>query len=868
MKKIYLFFLFILSATNFAFQSPNTNNVIAKNGATEGGALQRLNQSTLQLIEKNQLLQAEKEATEALKLSKIENSVLGNAVALDNLGLIAEARFDYTNAMNYFVEALKLKQTAGDNRGVAISKNNIGKVFHLQSNENQALTNYDAALGLLTGKISDMQTSAETHYNIGDVFLSQKFYGKAIQEFDKALKIWSEDLQDFHKSASLAFFLGKINIDLKDNDGALNNFNASLNFHRMLNDEIGMANDFLYLSKVYNEQADTDLSIENANKALALYEKSQNVIGLAEVNCQLGSIYLKNKNTKLATAFFEKSGSLLRGVKFQPTVPLLFKNIADGYLQLGDFLKAYDYLSDYATSRDSLFNNEKSRALVDMTTKYESEFAVKDKNRQLAIFAKEKSEELFLRWLLVGFASLILIALWLTFKNYRIKKQDNEKLSALNGQIKVQNKVMAMQNDSLEQSNIELNEKNLTLDTLNSRLVEVISEKENAQNTNFSKDNYLVDVSARMGDSLTTIVKEASILMADQPRKTQEQPIRNLQFATNTLLVLINDVLDFSNIEAGKVILKSHNFDTLNVFEEIKNDFKPKANVSFEMQFHQELPVKLKGDVVRFTQILTYLIKGLQRQLKKGVIDLSASTETINQNEVMMKIEILAMGSVEQNEFIPLILENQDFRELIRSLSLEDMEWLTARRLIELQNGTIGFSGQETSLLLTIVLPFKLVVVDAQEFENTEGSLIWANNNFLEGKRILIAEDNKINQMLVVNMLKKCDVLVTVANDGLEALEALAESDFDLILMDIQMPRMDGYRAVSEIRHLKNPIKSGVPIIALTASTYIDEKEKAQLFGMTDHIGKPFSPDELMEKVIRVLMSAKQKVNKPLSIPA
>jgi CheY-like chemotaxis protein len=119
----------------------------------------------------------------------------------------------------------------------------------------------------------------------------------------------------------------------------------------------------------------------------------------------------------------------------------------------------------------------------------------------------------------------------------------------------------------------------------------------------------------------------------------------------------------------------------------------------------------------------------------------------------------------------------------------------------------------------------------------------------------LVVEDNKVNQMLVVNMLKKKGMIVSAANDGLEGLEAVQMKDFDLILMDIQMPRMDGYRAVAEIRRLKEPSKSTLPIIALTASAYVTEKEKAQLFGMTDHIGKPFSPEEMIEKISRVLMT-------------
>lgn len=857
MLKIKLFLLFILGTAPclWAFQSPNPVS-------TEGGQMQRLNKSAAQYIANNQLSEAENDATAALAMAQTEKSIAGKSAALDNLGMVARARFDYTNAMNYFVEALKLKESLNDKSGVAVSKNNIGQVYLMQKNEQQALTNYQAALGLLGSSREDLHTIAETHRNIGDVYLNQKIYGKAIQEFDEALKIWSENLQDFPRAATLATFLGKVNFDIKDNDGALNNFNASLNFHRMLNDESGMANDYLNLSKVYNELNDNELAVENADNALAAFEHTANQLGLAEANCQLGKIHLKNKDAKSAEAFFDKSGAILRGVKFQPTVPSLYKNIAEGFLAMGNTTKAYDYLADYATSKDSLFDNEKSRALVEMTTKYESEFAVKDKNRQLANFEKEKTNEMILRWLLLGLVGVTVVALWMTYRNYRLKQRDNDQLAALNTQIQIQNDAMARQNDNLEAANIELSEKNAALDLLNSRLVEEVAEREMAQNAHFSKDHYLADMSAQMRDPLSVLVSEARQLMSEKPRKDQEEPIKNLQFATNNLLVLINDVLNFSNIDAGKLMLAHQEFDTYNIFDQVKKSIKPKINVSIESQIDGRLPTQLKGDSVRFIQILNYLTSGLQRQLENGSVKLFVSRNKLIDNELMLKIDLLATGDVIKTDLIAAILNSKDCRELFKDLSFQDMEWLTARRLIELQNGTIQYIEQPNSLQLTVFLPFKTIESAAEKAEDSEGISIWANNNFLEGKRILIVEDNKINQMLVENMLKKRDVLVTTANDGLEALDALAIANFDLILMDIQMPRMDGYRAVAEIRRLKNPTKSTVPIVALTASAYINEKEKAQLFGMTDHIGKPFSPDELLEKIIRVLIAAQTTKNK------
>ena len=849
-NNLILLIVIIKAQLLLAFQSPNLNH-------TEGETTLKLNQSSAKYITNNQLIEAENDATAALELARAENSTLGIAHALDNLGLIARAKFDYTNAMNYFVEALKLKESVSNKCGVAESKNHIGRVFYLQNNNNQALGNYQAALDLLDNNVENLPTIAETHRNLGDVYLSQKFYGKAIDEFDKALKIWSQDLQDFPRAASLASFLGKVNFDIKDSDGALNNFNASLNFHRMLNDVVGCANDFLELSRVYNGLNDNDLAIANAGNALSAFKQISNPTGMAEANCLLGKIYLKNNNTTLAASFFEQSATILRGVTFQPAMPVIYKSIAEGYLKMGNTAKAYEYLSDYATSKDSLFNNEKNRSLVEMTTKYESEFAVKDKNRQLAAFEKAKTDEKRLRWLLIGLVGLSLVALWLTFRNYRLKKADNKKLAVLNAQIQNQNEAIVSQNDALERVNSQLSEKNEALDLLNGRLIEEVSERENAQNEHFSKDNYLADVSSRMRDPLSIMVNEARMLMLEEPRKDQEEHVKHLQFATNNLLVLINDVLNFSNIEAGKLTLSHQDFETHQIFEQIKEGIKAKPNVTFESHIDSQVPVQLKGDSVRLVQILYYITTGLQRQLDSGTIKLEILHKSLIGNELTLKINIIANGKIIKNELLSEILRRDECRDLFKDLSSNDMEWLTARRLIELQNGSIQFLDQENRLELSVYLPFKMVETIGEKVTDTEGVPIWANNNFLEGKRVLIVEDNKVNQMLVANMLKKRDVVVRTANDGLEALEVLETKDFDLILMDIQMPRMDGYRAVAEIRRLKNVVKSEVPIIALTASAYINEKEKAQLFGMTDYIGKPFSPDELLEKVVRVLMSSK-----------
>jgi CheY-like chemotaxis protein len=362
-----------------------------------------------------------------------------------------------------------------------------------------------------------------------------------------------------------------------------------------------------------------------------------------------------------------------------------------------------------------------------------------------------------------------------------------------------------------------------------------------------------------MGTPLSILVNQAKNLMHAKPRKDQQEHIRQLQFAANNLWVLINDALRFSNIEAGKLSLSNEDFVVADILEEVKRDIKPVKNVALNWHTDSRMPEYLNGDSVRLTQILTYLVGNIQKQITEGLIRTTISRNEVVANEVTMKVDVVSTGQILKNEKLETLLNGANTTsEYLKDLNANDMEWLTARRLVELQNGSVQFSDQNEATHITLFLPFRLVN-SGENVADTEGAAIWANNNFLEGKRILVVEDNKINQMLVVNMLKKRDARITTANDGLEALDAIANADFDLILMDIQMPRMDGYRAVAEIRRLKNPQKAAVPIIALTASAYINEKEKAQLFGMTDHIGKPFSPDELLEKVVRILMTGQHK---------
>ena len=855
MRKILpLLFLCALKTTFvLAFQAPNNLKSILASSESETEMVKKINTLTVGLIADQKLNEAETAASKALELAQKNSFDFGKSDALINLGLIAHTRFDYTNAMNYFVEALRIKDATGDKVGIAIAKNNIGKVFFLQRNEENALTNYEAALTALD-QSPNSSTAAEIHRNLGDVYVSKKIYGKAIAAFELAYRIWAENVQDLEKAASMASYLGKVASEFGANDIALNYHNESLKSHRNLNNVKGIADDFINLSKLYSTLDDKELAMENARNALADFQQMGDPLGIANAYNLQGQIALKWGERSVAEQNFDKSAEILRGVLPQPGVPELFKSISDGFGEMGNYPKAYTYSQVYSASKDSLFNNEKSASLLELTTKYESQYAVKEKTRQLAVLEKEKTTDMMIRWLLIGLVVCAAFAIFFVLKSYKQKKADNEKLRVMNTTVQLQSDEIARKNVEMNVVNNELYQKNEKLDKLNAQLVDEISARENSQKAIFNKDNYLANITVRMRQPLSDMVNIAHALMNDKPRKEQRDHIQNLQYSTNNLLVLINDVLDFSEIEASKISLETVEFRPEDVMQEVKKEVKPTKEVRYEFNIDPRIPEELKGDPTRLNQVLTYLLKNMRKDVKNGVFRINILRNEVIDNEMTLKIDIHAEGIGLNFKLMDALFNQPANRENLDGLDEKDMEYVIARRLVELQNGTIHAAQLKDETVITIFLPFK-VVETVENASHTEGGVPMYYNNFLEGKRILVVEDNKVNQMLVTNMLKKKGVFVVPANDGIEGLEALNKGNFDLILMDIQMPRMDGYHAVAEIRRMKNLEKANLPIIALTASAYVTEKEKAQLFGMTDHIGKPFSPEEMLDKITRVLMS-------------
>jgi tetratricopeptide (TPR) repeat protein len=505
-------------------------------------------------------------AQEAFDLAHQIKYKKGEAKACDNLGLAYLARNDYKNAINQFVEGLKIRNELNDQKGIAASKNNIGWVFYLQEDMNSALTNLNNALEI-RNEIGDLEGAAETHENLGYVFLFQKIYGKAREQYAAALALRIEQEQ-LEQAAKLASHLGKIASDMGDHEGALVYYNQSLNLNNAINEIEKIGDDYNNIALVYLAQANSSVLDKeefleeafDANKAAYnIRIKQKNKIALAETYKNFGLIYLAQGQGDKGIVNLEKSSGLVEEIGPEPGTQTIFKDISDAYYSIQNFEKAFQYQLEYSKYRDVIFNNEKSTALLELTTKYESEFAAEKQKAQIETLENEKVVNSKIRSFLMALVGLAVLLVVVLFTSFRRKQRDNKLLLNKNEEIN-------RQKSEIDTKNVELKEKNDNLDDLNQKLVKEMAERESIEQSSFARDRFLATMSHEMRTPMNIIIGLTHLLLNENPKKDQIEHLRTLQFSANNLVVFINDILDFSKIEAGKLTLENREFNPKKTF--------------------------------------------------------------------------------------------------------------------------------------------------------------------------------------------------------------------------------------------------------------------------------------------------------------
>jgi PAS domain S-box-containing protein len=382
------------------------------------------------------------------------------------------------------------------------------------------------------------------------------------------------------------------------------------------------------------------------------------------------------------------------------------------------------------------------------------------------------------------------------------------------------------------------------------READLIKARENAEEASMARQRFLSVMSHEIRTPLNGIIGTANLLAQEDPREDQKEYLETLVFSGNHLLSLINDILDFSKIEANKIEFERLDFNLKELVSGVLKIFDYKAadkGISLTAELDTQIPTFLKGDTVRLNQILTNLIGNAIKFTEKGEVKVLVKTKNLSESSITCKFEIIDTGIGIPQDKIHTIFDlfSQADTNTTRKFGGTGLGLAITQKLIELQRGKINVQsevghGSNFTFELTFNRSSKKIEPNSTTVDNLKS---------LEGMKVLLVEDNKINQMIATKFLMRWNAQVTLAENGLEALERVQQQKHDIVLMDLQMPLMDGYEAAAQIRKLDGIHYQKIPIIALTASALIEVKEGITRAGMNDIVSKPFIPDELNNKI-------------------
>ncbi len=371
------------------------------------------------------------------------------------------------------------------------------------------------------------------------------------------------------------------------------------------------------------------------------------------------------------------------------------------------------------------------------------------------------------------------------------------------------------------------------------------------------KESLLARVSHEMRTPMNGIINTSRLALKTQLNTEQKEHLRTIMDTSEHLLVIINDILQISTIQNGKVEFEYKPFDLFDKLSNLYNlnQYKiEEKDIQFEVKFGEGIPRVLIGDPNRLNQILINLVGNAFKFTHSGTVTVSASRlphDKEGEIRVLFEVEDTGIG-------IPDEKVNEVFKPFNRVEYKEQLYEGTglglsiASSFVKLQGGDIGVESKHgKGSRFYFDLPFTLT--DAQLEEKTEDKVVSIST--IRDFKILLAEDNKLNQMVAKKHIESEyeNIKVTIAENGKEAITILSEEDFDVVLMDLHMPVMDGYEATEYIRDKFPASKKDIPILAMTADIQISENGKFRQFRMDDFVLKPFEPNQLYEKLARYI---------------
>ena len=687
-------------------------------------------------------------------------------------------------------------------------------------------------------------------------------FNKAIVYTEKAIDYAKKQKLD-EKLPECYLILGNIYYDLEKTDTAIENYIRSINLYKVQEptSDLGLA--YYSLGKCYLEKNKVELSEVYFKKASEIYEKLNFKDAIQLINIQKGIIQKNKKNYHKAISIFSSIINSINNDAFINTKVEAYYQIGeielinnrydraienfDWALELNesnsknvqlqkkilkqlslthkskkDFSKSQAYLEEYVDIVDSL-GNYYNHSLTENT------FDKIQFDKQLKTIEQlDKDKKIQQRSLrfnkLISILSIALISI----------------LSLLSLSLYKNNKIRISTNKLLKEKN-----KELTI------------EKNKAERASKARAEFLATVSHELRTPLNAINGITYLLLNEKPKATQLNYLKSLEFSGKYLLTFINDILEINRLESDKVLVEKINFNLVELIDNIKtsfNEFIEENNIHFHLLVDKSFNPNIIGDPTKISQIIINLVNNAIKFSKNGDVWLSIHKKSESNNKITLSFEVKDNGIGIPKDKQATIFESfsQGSVEVNRTYGGTGLGLSIVKKIVEILGSEIHLeSDTNKGTTLTFDLTFKK---GKEEKKEKEESISKEKLDSGKQKKILLVEDNKINQMITQKMLEQKGIPCHTIDNGEEAIEHLKENDYDLVLMDVHLPGINGTEATLEIRKF-NPT---IPIIALTAISLNENREMLLSYGMDEVIMKPFVPEEFYEILFRFLTKTEE----------